>query len=40
MENFVEGLLAEAVTEISKSAVGGGLKEIEAAEKTQPAIVT
>jgi hypothetical protein len=40
MENFVENVFTEAVTEISKSTVGRGLKEIEAAEKTQPAIVT
>lgn len=34
MENFVKNVFTEAVTEISKGAIRGGLKKIEAAEKT------
>jgi len=39
MENFIEDILTEAVTEVGKGAVGRGLKEIEAAEETEPAII-
>jgi hypothetical protein len=40
MENFIENVFTESVTEVGKGAIGGSLKEIETAEKTQPAIVT
>jgi len=38
-ENFIGGVLTKTVTEIGGSAVGRGLREIEATEKTQPGIV-
>ncbi len=39
MEDFIEDILTEAVTEVGKGAVGWGLEEIEAAEETEPAII-
>jgi hypothetical protein len=39
VENFIENLLTEATTEVGKGAIGRGLEKIEAAEKTQAAIV-
>jgi hypothetical protein len=40
MEDFIEGILTKAITEVGESAVGSSLKEIESTEKTQPGIVT
>ncbi len=39
MENFIEDILTEAVTEVGKGAIGRSLEEIEAAEETEPAII-
>ena len=35
MENFIEDILTEAVTEVGKGAIGGGLEEVEAAEEAE-----
>jgi hypothetical protein len=40
MGDFIEGILAKAVTEVGEGAVGRSLKEIAPTEKTQPGIVT
>ena len=39
MENLIENVLAEAVTEVGKGAVRGGLKEVEAAEEAEPGVI-
>ena len=39
VEDFVENILSQTVTEVSKGAIGGGLEEVEAAEETEPAII-
>ena len=33
MENLIENVLSEPVTEVGKGAVGGGLEEVEAAKE-------
>jgi len=40
MEDFIEGVLTKAVTEIGEGAVRRSFEEIESTEKTQPGIVT
>ncbi len=39
VEDFIEGIFTETITEIGKSAVGRGLEEVEATEKTEAGIV-
>jgi hypothetical protein len=39
MENLIEDILTEAVTEVSEGAIGRGLKEVETAEKAKPGII-
>jgi len=39
VENFIENVFTEAITEIGKSAVGRSLEKVETTEKTQAAIV-
>jgi hypothetical protein len=39
MENLIEDILTEAVTEVGKGAIGWSLKEIEATEEAKPAII-
>jgi hypothetical protein len=38
MENLIEDIITETVTEISKGTIGGSLQEIKAAQKTQAAV--
>jgi hypothetical protein len=39
MENLIENTLTEAVTEVGKGAVGGGLEKAEAAEEAEPGVI-
>ena len=39
MDNLIENILTEAVTEVSEGAVGGGLEEVEAAKEAEPGII-
>jgi hypothetical protein len=39
MEDFIEDILTEAVAEVGKGAIGWGLKEVEAAKETEPAVI-
>lgn len=39
MEDFVENVFTEAVTEISVSTVGGGLEKVEAAKEAELSVI-
>ena len=39
VENLIEYVLAEAITEVGKSTIGGSLEKIEATEETEPSVV-
>jgi len=36
MENFIEDILTEAVTEVGEGAIGRGLEEVEVTKETGP----
>ena len=39
MENLIENILSEAVTEVGKGAVGGSLKEVKTAKEVEPSVI-
>ena len=39
MENLIENVLSQAVTEVGEGAVGGSLEEVEAAKEAEPAVI-
>ena len=39
MKRFIENILADAVTEVGKGAVGRGLEEVEATEQAEPGVI-
>jgi hypothetical protein len=39
MEDFIEDVVSETVTEVSKGAIGGGLEEVETAKEAEPGII-
>ena len=39
MENLIEDVLAEAVTEVGEGAIRGSLEEVEAAKEAEPGVI-
>ena len=40
MENLIEIVLTEAVSEVGKGAIGRSFEEVEATKETEPGIIT